>query len=1099
MKKVSTLFDALRNERFAIAVQDDYGVKYYGSEGQGKEWSNWANSFDTKTLDTNNLPAGIIQGPYKNISDNSLKSLLTAFGNNISEIGNSYTDSKSYSYKSSMKMDNGARVPAVMDTPIGHFTKSQYSSAVNYKGLVIRTQIKEGSFLFEARANNYAFNFENWMYNSTPSKAEIKSLRHRIDTNVGRSSERRLGMKFKTALVERDGRYRVGYAQTLETKSLEDSLELKGIGQRIGGGARIGRRAARSMAMFDPKAWDGDGDGVVQEGTPFERPAIPGINDRATGGVVDTDAAKKAWKDFQKNPSSSTVSKEPSPARRAMREGARSVGRQVLTTRKPADTGRKIPGKKPSNRSGFASKLPGDKNEAGVNPLVAKEVVRKIEDVLYKRDTMDSFSAFIDGLGPDGGQELSAEQVFDIKEAIQLYDNEEYDMDDLYSSVSAAVTRKKPDAKPSQSGMRSRIGKAQMDRQVEGLASRSGRSKAKSKLKAVPGRDKVDEKDGSLWASLTPEQQDIVKKNTQEAYNGLQAYIKKDKYLSTWWDDFLRLPRKKGATDADGKPWSEQSRIAGEAFTSFEVALNGALSSENADIASAEASLAAIRATLSDVQIKKAEAKIATQKKKVERLQKVLDDLKTYDQMDKADDWSLLEHLHPEQRKKSFGLGLSKSEAGLTVSPFDDGKLPKGMKVGEPSTIFEEIGGVKRNAPKLIGEKGDAKLEDLANRILRPNPERARRRAVRKQKKAGRSGFNIEQENRRKGPGKIKKRINKAKRAVKRTFGKERNDSKINDAIKKGQTVRIFERSADGKVSLGKETIDLFDQVINEAIKANGRGEFKGQPNANMLLGFLWENNGFNREATLVSEDEAKALIDAGWHPIKRGVVKEDYADEYLTSPIRRITGSGGEAEGPGEYWANAVSSNWDGPQYWGNPTENNGMFAFLSPDYKVASRDDRDKMSVQHSKISSVVKNLISTMPKGEAEKMDPVDWMRELRSAFSKSLADGDPVWDTEIGQMWSSLMSAYESSSGPEKAKLWNVINFMSNQLERQDGWANYLPLILGYDALDTGDNTVRVGGPNAGKQFLIFNRQGLAVLNATINVKGINDILTEVGKK
>jgi hypothetical protein len=502
---------------------------------------------------------------------------------------------------------------------------------------------------------------------------------------------------------------------------------------------------------------------------------------------------------------------------------------------------------------------------------------------------------------------------------------------------------------------------------------------------------------------------------------------------------------------------------------------------------------------LSDVEIKKAEAKIATQKKKVERLQKILDDLKTYDQMDKADDWSLLEHLHPEQRKKSFGLGLSKSEADLTVSPFADGKLPKGMKVGEPSTIFEEIGGLKRAKPRIIGEKGDAKLEDLANRILRPNPERARRRAVRKQKKAGRSGFNIEEENRRKGPGKIKKRINKAKRAVKRTFGKERNESKINDAIRKGQTVRIFERSADGKVSLGKETIGLFDQVINEAIKANGRGEFKGQPNANMLLGFLWENNGFNREATLVSEDEALALLDAGWHPIKRGVEREDYADEYLTSPIRRITGSGGQVEGPGEYWANAVSSNWDSPQYWGDSTKNNGMFAFLSPDYRVASRVDREKMSAQHSKISNVVKNLISTMPKGEAEKMDPADWMRELRSAFSKSLADGDPVWDTEIGQMWSSLMSAYESSSGPEKAKLWNIINFMSNQLERQEGWANYLPLILGYDALDTGDNTPRTGGTAAGKQFLVFNRQGLAVLSAPINVKGINDILGKADKK
>lgn len=38
----------------------------------------------------------------------------------------------------------------------------------------------------------------------------------------------------------------------------------------------------------------------------------------------------------------------------------------------------------------------------------------------------------------------------------------------------------------------------------------------------------------------------------------------------------------------------------------------------------------------------------------------MLDDLKTYDQMDKADDWSLLEHLHPEQRKSLLVLALAK-------------------------------------------------------------------------------------------------------------------------------------------------------------------------------------------------------------------------------------------------------------------------------------------------------------------------------------------------------------------------------------------------------------------------------------------------------
>ena len=63
----------------------------------------------------------------------------------------------------------------------------------------------------------------------------------------------------------------------------------KGLGRRIGpsrgGGGGLGkvRRAGRAVAVFDPKAWDGDGDGLVQEGTPFERPSIPGINTNLPG------------------------------------------------------------------------------------------------------------------------------------------------------------------------------------------------------------------------------------------------------------------------------------------------------------------------------------------------------------------------------------------------------------------------------------------------------------------------------------------------------------------------------------------------------------------------------------------------------------------------------------------------------------------------------------------------------------------------------------------------------------------------------------------------------------------------------------------------
>ena len=46
--------------------------------------------------------------------------------------------------------------------------------------------------------------------------------------------------------------------------------EQKALGPSLGRGSSFDR--------FDPNAWDGDGDGLVQEGTLFERPAIPGVN-----------------------------------------------------------------------------------------------------------------------------------------------------------------------------------------------------------------------------------------------------------------------------------------------------------------------------------------------------------------------------------------------------------------------------------------------------------------------------------------------------------------------------------------------------------------------------------------------------------------------------------------------------------------------------------------------------------------------------------------------------------------------------------------------------------------------------------------------------
>lgn len=76
-------------------------------------------------------------------------------------------------------------------------------------------------------------------------------------------------------------------------------IEEKALGRQNLAGRAI-RRTRGLFARFDPNAWDGDNDGIVQEGTRYERPAIPGINDFASRGRVDAAKARQAWDEYRR-------------------------------------------------------------------------------------------------------------------------------------------------------------------------------------------------------------------------------------------------------------------------------------------------------------------------------------------------------------------------------------------------------------------------------------------------------------------------------------------------------------------------------------------------------------------------------------------------------------------------------------------------------------------------------------------------------------------------------------------------------------------------------------------------------------------------------
>lgn len=992
MKQVSTLFDALRNEKFAIAVSDEYGIKYYGYDGQGKEWAQWANTVESKNLEETQIPAGIIQGPYKNISDSEVKSLVVSFGYGEPSVGN-LANSKNYRHAGSVKLKSDSRVPEVMDTPINYFTSDQYSQAVSYKCLAMRHSIKEASLLHEARVNHYAFNFNKWMYNAAPDSAQNKSLRQRVDSNIGRSSERRLGMRIKSTMLNYvDGRKHVGAAGSLEIKSLPDEIIVKTIGESIGSGSRIARRAGRAaFSHFDPKAWDGDGDGVVQEGTPYERPAIPGVNDRATGGKVDIRAATRAWEDMAR------VSKSPKMMGPGVPDGGETTGRRVERRT------RKLPNVKPIERP--------------VKPEPQARAVSK------------------------------------------------------------------------------RISEARTQRQVEGFASSSGKAAARKR----PGVDKMKDTDGQLFGQLDDSQKEKVIGNLRKRYQKIQDDIKESigetETGGSWWETFIAKSRLGvGAkTDADGKPWSKESRISGEALKMLQIRVDKEIIPQiDAEILTAETHLANLR--ISGVaddskQVKSAIAQIKKLKKEKQAITQDIQDLMTFDAMYENDDWSMLEHLSPQSRSAGFGRTASGAKIKDLEDPFGDSVKPK-IDWKEPSSFFSEYESYAEGKRALVGKGKTGKLKAFSERVLENAEAAAARRRLRRSR---RGTFGIEGDNRDRPSSaeRIRRRISRAKRRIKRRLTGGTNEKTIGKEISETKSVNptAFNNGAKGSTpSINEEGIKVLARLFRgrKPEEGEGKDDTKGR-NALGNLGRMWSEQNFNGLPVKITEADAEYLAGQGWTVIQRGhggpnpptnpptVGQREYIMDYIEGTKRFVTGEGGSAYGPGEYWSRP-GSGWDG---W--VPEAGGTLALVSPDARVLTIGEASKLQEEHSRAWREVHKALQGIGAGAigAKDMDPQDLVKALRTELSKVFADGDPMWSTEVGQVMSSFFKFMESAPPEMRDDIWSALTYLTNL----GGYgAHFSAMLYGYDGVDHQGNSPVVW----------FNRAVLAVVDEPMNLKRMKEI-------
>jgi hypothetical protein len=459
--------------------------------------------------------------------------------------------------------------------------------------------------------------------------------------------------------------------------------------------------------------------------------------------------------------------------------------------------------------------------------------------------------------------------------------------------------------------------------------------------------------------------------------------------------------------------------------------------------------------------------------KEIDRAQTVIDDLLTFDQMKKIDDWSLLEHLHPESRQKIFGVKVPKAQQGQYEKVFGDSKSP--IKLNEPSSIFEKD--LTRPKP-LLGERTDRKLADLARRITRPNPERAERRRLRKSGK-GKAVEDIESASDQASP--LKRRIRRAKNQFVLNVKGKRNpediESKVNSSLKKNN--HAFRRE-DGSIEIDDSAIDAMT-IMTDAFKVKKKRGAKGEAvvtnaGARKSLVGLWNANSFNATPVWIREDEIPEMIEQGWIPIQRGFGKDTYADIWLNSPKRHVTGEGAAVVGAGEYWAYTDSSGWDG-----YVRGNNGVIGMVKRD-RIIESSRINAMRADHSTISKGVDSYITGAGSGGRwdKELSTQELVQEIEETLSKIIPADSEVWNTEWGKVYQGVFKWMKTVDPKDTEKQRKAVEVLKLLNRLGDADSTIHAGFLGYDGVDFGLGDGRI---------VMHNRSAMLAVNEPMSLVDI----------
>ena len=945
-----------------------------------------------------------------------------------------------------------------MDTPIRHFSDDKFLTAVNYKAAAFRSDVKKSSFLREVKSNQYSFNLENGKFN-IPPKMEFKSLiRERVEINTSSSFERRLGLKMVKHAEFGGERTAVAFDGGLETKSLGAT-----IGESSGTGARVARRAGGMLsARFDPNAIDADADKIVQEGTPFERPATP----RALSGLAKRTESAARGVAFREKP-----------------QGLRSTLRGSGSGAEARDTLLQM-GFAKSPKKGFGLRLkPGSDAEKfyqqHVQPILEDGWGVTTAHTL-KQNGIDFYNDIHRILGIKIDTNKLNDKPYRKKIKKQLASSDPKVLRELFADAIVRVDGKEQrfgdldiggfgievgERRAGVRGMRSSTMGERARRETaviaNGLASRAKKKGAKTSY----GLEKVHENDGKAWEVLDDAQKATVKSNLETRREQLQELIKES---GDHWDAYLRNPKNtRNGTNRD-------SDLTPDFLAQFQHVLN-----DDLDEAKAE------------TDDKRRQHLISTN----EQMQRNLDDLKTLNNMKSKDDYSLLEHLHPLSRNAALGREQRAKNPKHKYEPvLKEGQKVPTLSKANPSTYFGKAGGraeyvgdkeLEGGGKAVVKKSTDTKLRRLNRRLFYANPEREARKERRRARKAGEGRAAQEA----KPVDAAKARIRRAQRAIQAKLRGEESPAQVakrsaDKAATNSHPLKIkdAENPMEAKYTIGKSWIQRMAAIANETGAALTGERRKSRKSFDTDLLNLWENNEFNDLPTTVSTDVAERLIGAGWRPLSRGVGNDPgFGEAYLSDADRFVPGQGQRAYGVGEYWAPEGSTH-----AWGYGKIN--LLGFLSPHARRIKMSDLQDIKREGMKISTGIHAFDSGHP--DAEKMDPSDYVTALRQSMDAAIPSSSPVWETPLGQLYKQTLDEYEKAPSnvgdKNRIQTWAALQQLNRTVSYTHGadhGAGYVAPLLGYDSIDAG------GGVE-----LVHNRGAVVVVDHHMGATEGQQIMT-----